>query len=267
MKSVYYGLMFLARLGLLSLACAPVASVPSDPEPGTLSSGPIHGMTFAWIPSGSFSMGSPFSEQGRQEDEGPLHTVKIQGFEMMTTEVTQGMWKGVMGDNPAHDYGVGSSHPVYYVSWNDCLAFIEQLNLLDPTYEYRLPSEAEWEYACRAVSKTAFYWGNTMDGSYCWYSDNSNGATHRVGQTLPNAWGLYDMSGNVWEWCEDWYHQSYSGAPTDGTAWIAPDGSLRVIRAGGWYVDAQYCRSADRCYGSPDFSFVSFGLRLARSAR
>lgn len=237
----------------------------------TTSEGPIDDMVFALIPSGSFSMGSPLSEANRESNEGPVHAVSVQSFELMTTEVTQEMWEEVMDSNPVtedrgNDRGVGSSYPVYNVSWDDCQQFIARLNEMDPDHVYRLPSEAEWEYACRAGTTTAYYWGEKIDGAYCWHSFNSDDENHPVAQKLPNAWGLYDMSGNVAEFCADWCYGNYSGAPTDGSAWTFPAGSYRVIRGGGSYCDSQYCRSASRFVCDPG-SIVPSGLRLARSAR
>jgi len=203
-------------------------------------------------------------------DEEPVHTVHISSFEMMTTEVTQGMWESVMGSNPAHDYGVGANYPVYYVSWNDCQEFIAKLNVLDPDHTYRLPSESEWEYACRAGTTTKYYWGDSdsksVMGRYCWYGEDWNsGSTHPVAQKEPNAWGLYDMSGNVWEWCEDRWHSDYNGAPTDGSAWTSGSSSGRVFRGGSWGNRvASGCRSAGRNYNSPGYSNSGLGFRLSR---
>jgi formylglycine-generating enzyme required for sulfatase activity len=230
------------------------------------------GMEFVTIPSGSFQMGSPESDPDSYDNERPVHTVTFDySFEMMTTEVTQGMWEEVMGSTPASDFGVGLNYPVYYVSWYDCLEFTDQLNLLDTEYEYRLPSEAEWEYACRAGTTTPYYWGDTLSyiqiDQYAWYDGNSGGTTHPVAQKLPNGWGLYDMSGNVLEWCEDWYHTSYSGAPTDGSPWVSPSSLNRVLRGGGWGSSAGYCRSADRNPGGPGGSSYIVGFRLVRSER
>jgi formylglycine-generating enzyme required for sulfatase activity len=171
-----------------------------------------------------------------------------------------------MGFNPARFAG-DLNRPVEQVSWNDCQEFITRMNDLYPSYKYRLPSEAEWEYACRAGTTTKYYWGDAMNDDYCWYSDNSNSTTHPVGQKLPNAWGLYDMSGNVWELCEDFYHDSYSGAPTDGSAWVFSPGSVRVFRGGGWIIIAGCCRSARRNGYRPDNGSYALGFRLARSVR
>jgi formylglycine-generating enzyme required for sulfatase activity len=265
-------------LGILGVIGAllffPAVSTATEPAVGTVSQGPLSGMEFASIPSGSFEMGSPESDPDSRDKERPVHTVTFNySFELMTSEVTQGMWEEVMGNNPASNYGIvfgiRYDYPVYNVSWNDCQEFVDAMNNLDPSYEYRLPSETEWEYACRAGTSTRFYWGEDPDYSlidqYAWYHDNSGDTTHPVAQKLPNAWGLYDMSGNVYEWCEDWYHAS--GAPTDGSAWVIPADSYRVIRGGSWYIDAGYCRSAFRGLGSPGGRYIVLGFRLARSVR
>jgi len=231
---------------------------------------PVTGMKFVSIPAGSFEMGSPQSESGRDSDEGPVHSVNIQSFEMMTTEVTQGMWQEVMGENPAQ-YTGNLNRPVETVSWNDCQEFITRMNDIDPSYTYRLPSEAEWEYACRAGTTTRFYWGDDPDSTaideYAWYWANTDTTPQPVAQKLPNDWGLYDMSGNVFEWCEDWYHESHSGAPTDGSARVSPSGSSRIERGGAWFGDARYCRSANRGVDSPGSGGGGLGFRLARSVR
>jgi formylglycine-generating enzyme required for sulfatase activity len=176
----------------------------------------------------------------------------------------------VMGTNPSNFTG-DPNRPVENVSWNDCQEFITRINDFDLSYTYRLPSEAEWEYACRAGTTTRYYWGNDPNSTeidqYAWYTDNSNSTTHPVGQKLPNAWGLYDMSGNVREWSEDWYHESYSGATTDGSAWVSPSGSFRVIRGGGWRSGAGYCRSAFRGRLRSDGGYSFLGFCLARSVR
>jgi len=261
---------------LLLVGCGNLVTVenPDDRSPGDITTGPLSGMDFAYIPSGSFSMGSPTSESNRESNE-DQHRVTVGSFELMTTEVTQGMWEEVMGDsieelrdiaNPDWPLrGVGDDYPVYYVSWDDCQAFLYTVNHLDTEYEYRLPTEAEWEYACRAGAATAYYWGGSMSGSYCWYAENSNDSAHPVGQKLPNAWGLYDMSGNVWEWCEDMYTSDYEDCPTNGAAYTG-SGSYFVNRGGSWYNNARYCRSAVRFYYSPSSSSYSLGFRLARTA-
>jgi formylglycine-generating enzyme required for sulfatase activity len=250
-------------------------------EAGDVSTGPVEEMEFACIPSGNFLMGTPSSESGRHNDEGPQHRVDITAFELMTTEVTQGMWLEVMGIDLRHHRdianpewelkGEGYYYPMYYLSWNDCQKFIVAMNNLDPVHFYRLPSEAEWEYACRAGTNTSYYWGDTSSGGiidrYCWYKDNSDEVAHPVAQKEPNPWGLYDMSGNMSEWCEDAYHDSYSGAPSDGSAWVSRRDSLRVDRCGNRHFDALHCRSAKRNYSDPGNRFSNVGFRLVRVER
>jgi formylglycine-generating enzyme required for sulfatase activity len=228
------------------------------------------GMEFATIPSGSFEMGAPAGEVGSDPDEIPVHTVTFDySFEMMTTEVTQSIWHDVMGDYPS--WFNGSDFPVESVSWEDCQDFVEAMNSRYPGYEFRLPTEAEWEYCCRAGTTTRFYWGDDPDysqiGEYEWYWENSGSTTHAVGQKVANDWGLYDMCGNVFEWCEDWYHSDYTGAPSDGSPWLTPEGSYRVTRGGCWYFDPQFCRSAGRFSFDPAGYDDCLGLRLVRSAR
>ncbi len=222
-------------------------------------------ITMVWIPVGEFEMGSPVDEVGRDNHEGPVHTVTIQtGFWMSKYEVTQGQWEAVIGTNPAHGHGVGPNHPVYYVSWNDIQGFLGQTNI-----GFRLPSEAEWEYAARAGRQTRFYWGDDSSYSeiddYAVHSGDDPGRTAEVGTKQPNAWGLHDMSGNVWEWVEDDYHSSYSGAPNDGAAWTDdPRATYRVLRGGSWAtVPAPWlCRSAYRHWDTPLDRFFIYGFRV-----
>lgn len=252
----------LTAAGLLS-----VLSCGNEPKPGHLSEGPIEDMEFAWIPSGTFRMGSPDTEPGHLSDEGPVHDVTVRGFELMTTEVTQGMWQKVMGANPSRSYGEGTRIPVYSVSWEDCQQFIAKLNELDAEHLYRLPTEAEWEYACRAGTDTPYFWGVQMSGDYCWTSGNARQTTQPIANRPGNPWGLFDMSGNVAEWCEDWYHSDYTNAPADGSAWLSPEGTQRVIRGGSWADGADYARSANRSGFSPDLRFSNIGFRVARDSR
>ncbi|MBN1434594.1 SUMF1/EgtB/PvdO family nonheme iron enzyme [Candidatus Fermentibacterales bacterium] len=232
--------------------------------------GPVEGMVFARVPGGEFLMGSPGSERGRDEDEGPLHTVTVGPCQIMTTEVTQGTWEAVMGDNPAEH--AGSEYPVEQVSWSDCLAFTDSLDALDPGHDYRLPSEAEWEYACRAGSSTRFFWGeDTLEveiGDFCWYEGNSGEETHAVAFREPNPWGLFDMSGNVLEWCQDCYQPGYAGAPEDGSAWTPPGAdSLRVVRGGSSRNSPAGCRSAWRSSYPSGGSSPGIGFRVVRTER
>ena len=179
---------------------------------------------------------------------------------MSKYEITQGQWEAVMHNNPGeaqygNRYGVGDNYPVYYVSWNDIQQFEGRIN-----DGFRLPSESEWEYACRAGTITRYYWGNDFDANYAWYTGNSGGRTHEAGTRQPNAWGLYDMSGNIWEWCEDWYHANYNGAPDDGSTWVAGGGQYRLFRGGAWCVNASYCRSARRGNGLPANRDIYYGV-------
>jgi formylglycine-generating enzyme required for sulfatase activity len=217
-------------------------------------------ITMVWIPPGSFMMGSPGDELGREGDEGPVHRVTFaSGFWMGKYELTQQQWTVVMGSNPASDYGVGDNYPVYNVSWNDIQNFESALG-----NEFRLPSESEWEYACRAGTTARFYWGDDPSyiqiGNYAWYDGNSGGSTHLVGQKTANNWNLYDMAGNVLEWCEDRYHYNYNGAPTDGSSWAGGDENYPVLRVGSFANDGRCCRSADRSRNRP--IHIDEGFRL-----
>ncbi len=213
------------------------------------------------IPAGSFDMGSSKGEP----NEMPVHRVTIsRAFAIGKTEVTQGQWKALMGNNPSKFGNCGDNCPVEQVSWDDAQAFIEALNAKTGK-KYRLPSEAEWEYACRAGAQQEYCGSDDLD-SVGWYgglakpAGNSGKSTNPVATKQPNAWGLYDMSGNVWEWVEDVYHDSYKGAPADGSAWQG-DSTLHVPRGGGW----SYAQPAAKRGGSEsDFRYSTIGLRLAR---
>jgi formylglycine-generating enzyme required for sulfatase activity len=216
------------------------------------------GMKFVYINPGSFTMGSINGDS----DEKPVHKVKIsRGFYMQTTEVTQGQWKTIMGDNPSHFKSCGDSCPVESVSWDDAQNFIKKLNQKEGK-TYRLPTEAEWEYACRAGSDSDYANGNSLD-VIGWYYGNSGRTTHSAGQKKANNWGLYDMHGNVWEWCNDWYADYSVGQVTDPSGSVS--GSLRVYRGGSWDSYASGCRSAVRGRLTPGYRFVHLGLRLART--
>ncbi|WP_019499172.1 formylglycine-generating enzyme family protein [Pseudanabaena sp. PCC 6802] len=219
------------------------------------------------IPSGKFFMGSPEGEGN--SDEHPQHEVTVRSFLMGKYPVTQAQYQAVMGKNPSHFGGNGANRPVERVSWHDAKEFCAQLSELTGK-NYRLPSEAEWEYACRATTKTEYYFGDSESnlGDFAWYYSNSNGKTQPVGETLPNAFGLYDMHGNVWEWCEDNWHENYQGAPTDGRAWVDRKKSTnRVRRGGSWSLNAFYCRSAFRNYYYADFVSNYDGFRVVVSSR
>jgi hypothetical protein len=226
---------------------------------------------FTVIPAGSFLMGSEVTEIGRDDDETPQHRVTVKSFFMQTTEVTQRLWKLIMGNNPS--FYQADVLPVEQVSWIEVNEFIRRINEIDPGKTYRLPSEAEWEYACRAESSTRFPWGDDPNyyslDIFCWVSENNRGATHPIAQKRPNAWGLYDMHGNVFEWCQDWYHNAYFGAPSDGSAWVSPIGEYRVHRGGSsvmdsWEYNARRCRSAFRSRSKPASRHYDLGFRLVK---
>jgi formylglycine-generating enzyme required for sulfatase activity len=230
------------------------------------------GMTFVLIPAGAFTMGSPSDELGRDSDEGPQHQVTLsKSFYMQTTEVTQAQWEAVMGINPSH-FKDCPTCPVDTVSWYDVQEFIVKMNQRGQG-TYSLPTEAQWEYAARAGSTTAFYNGGITEAGagydpnldkIGWYCYNSSDKTHPVAQKTPNAWGLYDMSGNIYEWCQDWYSGSYYSSSPSTDPPGPSSGSRRVLRGGDWDFFASYCRSADRNNGPPDARAYFTGFRLLR---
>ena len=218
------------------------------------------GMKFTLIPAGEFYMGSEESD-----DEKPVHKVKIKNpVYLGTYPVTQAEWKAVMGHNSS-DFK-GDDLPVEQVSWDDVQEFIKKLNEKEGTNKYRLPSEAEWEYACRAGTTTRYSFGDDESKlcDYGWYDDNSDGKTHPVGQKKPNSWGLYEVHGNVWEWVQDEWHGGYDGAPADGSAWDVGDGADRVVRGGCWRFSTGDCRSALRFYRGSGSRYNYLGFRLLK---
>jgi formylglycine-generating enzyme required for sulfatase activity len=241
-------------------------------------------MEFVWIEPGTFVMGT--TEEQKQllqseemwfdwlENELPAHEVTIsKGFWLGKYVITQGQWESVMGTRPwyAQDYvQANANHPAVYISWNDVQKFIGKLNEAEGEEVYRLPTEAEWEYACRAGTTTLWSFGDdeSLLGEYAWYRDNACGAeecyAHAVGQKRPNLWGLYDMYGNVWEWCQDWfsndYYQSASRVDPPGPA----SGSEHVLRGGDFDSVAHAPRSARRAISAPPFRWGNHGARLLR---
>ncbi|MBQ9430431.1 MAG: SUMF1/EgtB/PvdO family nonheme iron enzyme, partial [Kiritimatiellae bacterium] len=215
-------------------------------------------MRFRWCPAGKFMMGSPKSEKGRNDDETEHRVTLTKGFWMGETEVTQKQWESVMGNNPAQFKGV--DRPVEQVSWDDCQQFCERVSE-ELKCGMRLPTEAEWEYACRAGTTEASYLKSKTGDSLAWHKANSNLKTHPVGQKKPNAWGLCDMYGNVWEWCSDWYAEYSSAAVTDPAGPAL--GSEHIMRGGSWYdTDGIHAiRSANRGRFSIPKSF-NIGFRV-----
>lgn len=226
---------------------------------GTLT---VNGIKYnmVWVEGGTFRMGAT-SEQGSEiSDEKPVHSVTLSGYYIGKTEVTQALWQAVMGSNPS--YFEGDDLPVEQVSWDDCQEFIRKLNSLTGQ-NFRLPTEAEWEFACRGGnnSRGYKYSGSNYIDNVAWYDGNSGDKTHPVATKSPNELGIYDMSGNVWEWCADWYGDYSSGRQTNPKGPYG--GSDRVYRGGSWDGDARICRSSIRDYYYPAYRGYYLGLRLA----
>jgi formylglycine-generating enzyme required for sulfatase activity len=234
------------------------------------------GMKLVLIPKGTFQMGSPIEEEGARDAEGQHQVTISKDYYLGGTEVTQGQYEKVMGTNLSNFQkrvirkSDSSMYPVEQVSWEDAVEFCKKLSALPDEKKagrvYRLPTEAEWEYACRAGSKTAYSFGESSKslGDYAWFAGNGISQTHPVGEKNPNAWGLYDMHGNVWEWCSDWFDDYPEGAVTDPVG--HEEGSSRVFRGGGWSYVAAYCRSAYRNGYFPSTRDDSLGFRVALSS-
>ena len=224
------------------------------------------GMEFVLIPAGTFEMGSDPQCAQDKHDEMPAHTVTIsKSFYLGKYPVTQAQWEAVTGSNPGWD--IGPNNPVERVAWDDVQVFIGKLNEKEGGNKYRLPTEAEWEYAARAGASSAYSFGDDAEElfRYAWYKDNSGGTTHPVGQKLPNPWGLHDVHGNVWEWVQDWYGEAYY-ATSPGTDPKGPsNGEFRVLRGGSQHDGARSCRSAFRESFMPWLPDNRLGFRLAFS--
>lgn len=220
-----------------------------------------NGINFKMMPveGGTFQMGSTAGDS----DEKPVHEVTLDGFHIGQTEVTQELWQAVMGSNPSY-FTSSAKLPVEKVSWNDCQSFITKLNELTGQ-SFRLPTEAEWEYAARGgnLSKGYTYSGSDNIDDVAWYTSNSSSKTHEVATKAPNELGIYDMSGNVWEWCQDWYGSSYYSSSVINNPTGPSSGSYRVYRGGSWLDDAAYCRCANRVNGTPTLTYSDLGFRLA----
>jgi formylglycine-generating enzyme required for sulfatase activity len=228
--------------------------------------------TLVSIPAGTFTMGSSDAETDRIKHEGPQTEVTLtQDFWLGKTEVTQLQWVEIMGENPSHH--IGANRPADSVTWIEAREFSRKLTereraagRLPSGHIYALPTEAEWEYACRAGTTTRFSFGDDPEysqlGDYGWFSGNSSNRTHDVGGKLANPWGLYDMHGNVWEWCQDWYGNYSGGNEVDPVGPL--QGSIRVLRGGSWVnSNPGVCRSANRYRVSADGSNEYFGFRVA----
>jgi formylglycine-generating enzyme required for sulfatase activity len=227
---------------------------------------PVSGIEFVYVPGGTFEMGDVFGDGFGFGHEKPVHTVTVPDFYIAKYLVTQGQFAAVMKENPSH-FKNGNDYPVENVSWNDSKVFIEKLNKkTGGEIGFRLPSEAEWEYAARSGGKKERYAGGDDIDKLAWYNGNSGGSTHPVGIKQPNGLGVYDMSGNVYEWVEDDYQGDYTWAPADGSAWVdSPCNLFRVLRGGSWDFIARCCRSAFRISVLSNRQYNSIGFRLAAS--
>jgi uncharacterized protein (TIGR02996 family) len=226
-------------------------------------------MTFAWIPPGTFLMGSPPEEAEREDNETQHRVALPEGFYLGIHPVTQAQWQAVMGKNPSHFQG--ENLPVETVSWRDCQRFCKKLGQMSDQ-RYRLPTEAEWEYACRAGTATPFHFGETIDTKRANYDGKYLGLKRRkaayrlrttpVGSFPPNGWGLFDMHGNVWEWCADWSREKYYKRSPQQDPQGPVHGVYRVLRGGFWNGEGCYCRAAYRYGMLPGTRFSSFGFRV-----
>ena len=254
-----------ASNGLLAAirANAPTDRVIPKTSPNTTIKN-ILGMEFVLIPKGEFMMGAKDEEKSVMlEKQHPRHKVVIkQDFYLGKYEVTQAQWTSVMGKNPSVFDLCGENCPVENVSWNLVKKFIEKLNQKNVGYQYRLPTEAEWEYAARAGTETSYYWGNDLNEKDYVYYASSNPNPVRVGSYLPNGFGLYDMSGNVWEFCEDVWTEDYKNSPNNGSANLTGDPEKRVMRGGGYSNIFDDWRSDMRRRLSVQDGNYSLGLRL-----
>jgi len=225
---------------------------------------PVTGMMFVRVPGGCYKMGCGSWARRCNDDEKPVHEVCVKGFWMGKYEVTQREWKRVMGSNPSL-FKKGDNHPVENVSYNDTVLFIRKLNAENQgQYAFQLPSEAQWEYACRSGGKPQKYCGGKKLGRLGWYKRNSGGATHPVGSKKPNGLGLYDMSGNVWEWCRDIYGSEVYGEHQRNDPVYTGAGIALVNRGGSWFNKAKHCRSAARDSDMPVYRNDGLGFRLIR---
>ena len=248
-----------------------VALDASNLKSFTESIGPQATLDMVSIPEGCFMMGSPEEEIGRKDHEGPPHTVQLASFYMGKYPVTQRQWYAVslldrveIELEPTPSRFKGDTLPVEKVSWYEAIEFCNRLSK-HTGRTYRLPSEAEWEYACRAGTTTPYYFGQSISAKQANY-DGRYESTTEVGRFPPNTFGLHDMHGNVWEWCLDDWHDSYQGAPTDGSAWLA-DGERKIIRGGSWLYDSWNCRSAYRLDLNSGDHYNAFGFRVVCVAR
>jgi formylglycine-generating enzyme required for sulfatase activity len=225
------------------------------------------GMEFVVIPMGSFRMGGDKNLEQAEDHENPIHTVRFSKPVLMGKyAVTQAQWSAVMDSNPSTFKA--DLRPVESISWHDAQDFIQALNTREDTHAYRLPTEAEWEYAARAGSASAYSFGSEAVrlAEFAWYKKNARNQTHPVGQLAPNAWGLYDMHGNVHEWCQDWFERGYYSQSPSQSPSGPKEGLAKSLRGGDWGSEGWYCRSASRSLSSPDRRSNRVGFRLILEA-
>jgi len=235
------------------------------------------GIEFVRIPAGSFLMGSQATDAGHTDDEIPQHEMVIETpFYISRFEITQKQWLAVMEpeadieDDEANPSAFkGEDLPVETISWEDAQAFIAKLNDLEDTDVYRLPTEAEWEYACRAGTQTNFFFGDdpTMLKDYAWFDSNSEERTHPVGVKKPNPWNLHDMLGNVYEWCQDWYDEEYYRKDPKNPPEEPYSRPERVARGGYFFSRPRFCRCANRYHFPLDYAYHTIGLRLVKTIK
>ncbi len=271
----------------------PASTAAAEPAPGAEWRETITGMEFRWIPTGCFVMGAPEDEPGREDDEGPQHTVCLSGFWMGATEVTGGQWRAVMGDDPSLIKN-DDQYPVDMISWDMAQNYVRELNARTGG-GFRLPTEAEWEYACRAGTTTAYSFGPEISKEQAAFDKpfrlaaepiapkkrrgSRRKAVRRQPRTWPNmhttlaasypanAFGLHDMHGNLWEWCQDEYDAEAYRKTAKENPVVRGDGESRVMRGGSWVTKADALRSANRSHAWPDMATAFYGLRLVRDAR
>jgi formylglycine-generating enzyme required for sulfatase activity len=262
---------YTAQIGQHFLTVWATHSFGKDTQTWNITCDPVTSLlnSMVSIPAGSFMMGSTDNENDWAHYTTPVHTVTLQAFDIGAYEVTQAQYLAVMGTNPSwfqekNGYPDTENNPVETVSWYDARAFCTALSALTGR-TFTLPSEAQWEYACRAGTTTLYSFcdSDVLLGHYAWWFSNSGSQTHPVGTRLPNLWGLYDMHGNVWEWCLDSWHENYTGAPTDGSSWEPETSSQRLLRGGDWsdYYPWTF-RSAFRGCHSPAYGYYTYGFRV-----
>jgi formylglycine-generating enzyme required for sulfatase activity len=271
---------FLALLGIAAALAASGEPIAVLESPSPVVPPPL--VDLIQIPGGSFRMGSPVSEEGRWDDQGPVHEVRVSPFACMRFPVTRRLYAEILGKDPGWPEGAADDRPVNNVSWREAVELCNHLSQregLEPCYRikgeevqwnraaggYRLLTEAEWEYACRAGTQTRWFFGDDEErlGDHAWYDANSNGQPQPVGHKLPNAWELHDMHGNVWEWCWDWF------GPYTAERQVNPagpeNGDRRAVRGGAFDVPSRYLRSANRFRNLPTYRNRNIGFRCARS--